>query len=106
VPSMDSPTPRKKPFALEIDLRADEWPYGDEPSMPRVDRDWRDFGTLRCNGVIAALAWKGGDMEWRSVWAYSRVPIWERIRLAAIMQFESLPRNELAPGFAIDMPRG
>ncbi|MBB6187530.1 hypothetical protein HDE77_001894 [Rhodanobacter sp. MP7CTX1] len=67
----------------------------------------RYFGTVTYNGVTGAFAWRGaGDgLAVGSAPVYE-FPLWERIRLQAIIGFENPPGKELAPHFATDMPGG
>jgi hypothetical protein len=80
--------PRRKPFTLHIDLLADWRPYADEPPVPLSSRDWRYFGKVTYNGVTGALAWKGAGYGLAIGSApVFEFPLWERIRLQAIMEF-------------------
>ena len=99
--------PRQKPFTLDIDLLADWRPLADVPPPPESDRDWRYFGTVTYNGVTGALAWNGAGygLAIGSALVYE-FPIWERIRLQAIMEFEHPPGKELAPQFAQEWRKG
>jgi hypothetical protein len=99
--------PRKKPFALDIDLLADWRSYADEPAEAQSARDWRYFGTVTYNGVTGALAWKGAGYGL----AIGSAPVhefelWERIRLQTILEFEHPPGKELAPQFPEEWRRG
>jgi hypothetical protein len=99
--------PRKKPFTLDINLLADWRPYADAPPEPTASHNWRYFGTATYNGVTGALAWNGAGygLAIGSARVYE-FPIWERIRLQAIMEFEHPPGKELAPRFAQEWRRG
>lgn len=93
--------PRKKPFTLTVDLLADWRPFADPPPAPRIDHDWRYFGTVTYNGITGALAWRAGGYGM----AVGSEPVrefqlWERIRLNSILEFESPPGYELRPRFA------
>lgn len=98
--------PLKKHFTLDIDLLAEWRPYPDEPAPPQSDRDLRYFGTVTYNGVTGAIARKGGgDGVAIGLAPACEFPLWERIRLNEIMQFEHPPGKELLPKFPEDWRR-
>jgi hypothetical protein len=93
--------PRKKSFTLTVDLLADWHPFADPPPVPRRDSDWRYFGTATYNGVTGALAWRtGGYGIAVASEPVAEFPLWERIRLNSILEFERPPGLELQPRFA------
>jgi len=92
------PTKAERERVIALDLLADWRVYAEALQEPRGEHDWRYFGTITCDGVTGALAWRAGGYGVGNGTDVRELGLWDRIKVHALLMDEP-PGYTSAPRF-------
>jgi len=92
------PTKAERERVIALDLLADWRVYAEALQEPRGEHDWRYFGTITCDGVTGALAWRAGGYGVGNGTDVRELGLWDRIKVTALLM-DGPPGYTNAPRF-------